>query len=286
MFRRPSRRTFLLGCGSTVAAAAGTFLYTWRWEPHWLEMVSHLLPVPRLPASLAGKTLMQISDVHAGTVVDAGYIVEAFRRAAALAPDIVVFTGDFVTYDPSVFAAIPAIYREFPRGRLATLAILGNHDYGPRWSHPEIADRLVQTVSELGITVLRNQSEVVEGLQIVGLDDWWARRFDPAAAFAASSPALPTIVLSHNPDTVDLPVWADFDGWILSGHTHGGQCKPPFLPPPMLPVRNTRYTSGEFDLAGRRRLYINRGVGHWYRVRFNARPEITLHELRPEQDFA
>ena len=249
-------------------------------------MVSHLLPVPRLPASLAGKTLMQISDVHAGTVVDAGYIVEAFRRAAALAPDIVVFTGDFVTYDPSVFAAIPAIYREFPRGRLATLAILGNHDYGPRWSHPEIADRLVQTVSELGITVLRNQSEVVEGLQIVGLDDWWARRFDPAAAFAASSPALPTIVLSHNPDTVDLPVWADFDGWILSGHTHGGQCKPPFLPPPMLPVRNTRYTSGEFDLAGRRRLYINRGVGHWYRVRFNARPEITLHELRPEQDFA
>ena len=171
------------------------------------------------------------------------------------------------------------IYTNVPQRWYATL---GNHDYGPGWAHPEIADRLVRTVSDLGITVLRNQSAVVEGLQIVGLDDFWAHRFNPAAAFAASSPALPTIVLSHNPDTVDLPVWAGFDGWILAGHTHGGQCKPPFLPPPMLPVQNTLYTSGEFELSGRRRLYINRGVGHWYRVRFNARPEITLHELQPE----
>jgi predicted MPP superfamily phosphohydrolase len=59
----------------------------------------------------------------------------------------------------------------------------------------------------------------------------------------------------------------------------GGQCKPPFLPPPLLPVRNKRYTSGEFALAGDRRLYISRGVGHLLRVRFNVRPEVTLFEL-------
>jgi hypothetical protein len=68
---------------------------------------------------------------------------------------------------------------------------------------------------------------------------------------------------------------------VLSGHTHGGQCKPPFLPPPLLPVENRRYTCGEFDLAGDRMLYISRGVGHLLQVRVNVRPEITLFELQP-----
>jgi uncharacterized protein len=80
---------------------------------------------------------------------------------------------------------------------------------------------------------------------------------------------------------VDLPGWSGYEGWILSGHTHGGQCKPPFLPPPLLPVRNRRYTAGEFELAGGRRLYISRGVGHLLQVRFNVRPEVTIFEMRP-----
>jgi hypothetical protein len=46
-------------------------------------------------------------------------------------------------------------------------------------------------------------------------------------------------------------------------------------------VRNRRYTAGEFDLSGNRRLYINRGVGHLLEARFNVRPEVTVFELRP-----
>jgi predicted MPP superfamily phosphohydrolase len=86
-------------------------------------------------------------------------------------------------------------------------------------------------------------------------------------------------VLSHNPDTVDEPGWGRYAGWILAGHTHGGQCKPPFLPPPLLPVRNRRYTAGEFTLSGGRRMYISRGIGHLQRVRFNVRPEVTVFHL-------
>ena len=71
-----------------------------------------------------------------------------------------------------------------------------------------------------------------------------------------------------------------YEGWILSGHTHGGQCKPPFLPPPLIPVRNRRYTSGEIDATGGRRLYISRGVGHTMMVRFNVRPEVTVFTLQ------
>ena len=42
-----------------------------------------------------------------------------------------------------------------------------------------------------------------------------------------------------------------------------------------------RYTAGEFDLFDGRRLYINRGLGYLKRIRFNARPEITVFTLRP-----
>jgi len=47
-----------------------------------------------------------------------------------------------------------------------------------------------------------------------------------------------------------------------------------------LPVKNKRYTAGEFGLFGNRRMYISRGVGHLLRVRFNVRPEIPVFQLR------
>ena len=87
------------------------------------------------------------------------------------------------------------------------------------------------------------------------------------ATLAALDPRRPAIVLSHNPDSLDLPIWGALTGWVLAGHTHGGQCRPPFLPPPILPVRNRRYTAGPFDVAPGRTLYVNRGLGHMIPVR-------------------
>ena len=275
------RRSFLGAAvaGSAAACAAGLGLYTWRIEPHWLELVFRRLPIRNLPRSLEGRSLVQISDVHVGARVDDEYVVETFRRVAALQPDIVVMTGDFVSHHDGVFDQVAAVYRHFPKGRLATIAVLGNHDYGPGWSHPELARVPIETVAPFGITILRNDIREVEGLQIVGLDDLWASQFRPELALGRLDPRRAALVLSHNPDTVDLPGWNGYEGWVLSGHTHGGQCKPPFLPAPLLPVRNRRYTAAEFAVSGTRRLYISRGVGHLLKVRFNVRPEVTVFAL-------
>ena len=65
------RRRFLRkGLGSTVALAAGTGLYTWRIEPHWVEFVERALPIANLPAALVGRTLVQLSELHVGPRVD------------------------------------------------------------------------------------------------------------------------------------------------------------------------------------------------------------------------
>ena len=275
------RRTFLKrGAAIVGACSAGVGLYTWQVEPHWVEFVERSLPVARLPEALEGRRLVQLSDVHVGPQVRDDYVLGVFERVRELAPDIVAYTGDFTSYHTDIVAHARRIYAHAPRGRLATVGILGNHDYGPGWRHPELAARLLPPLEESGIRVLRNELVDVAGLDIVGLDDWWAKQFRPMDVLAYRDSSRPAIVLSHNPDTVDQPGWANYEGWILSGHTHGGQCKAPFLPPPLLPVQNRRYTCGVFDVGGGRRLYISRGIGHTLQVRFNVRPEVAMFTLR------
>jgi predicted MPP superfamily phosphohydrolase len=271
-----SRRRFLQ---LTSLGTLGTGLYSWRVEPHHVEFVRRPLPIRLLPSRLHGRTLVHVSDIHVGPRVDDDYLIETFQRVSALKPDVVVVTGDFVSYHDDIYDHAARVYHHFPKARLGTLAILGNHDYGPAWAHPEIALRIVEVVESAGITVLRNRIADVEGLQIAGLDDLWAHAFQPTPVLKAIDSRKASLVLSHNPDTVDLPGWESYEGWILSGHTHGGQCKPPFLPPPILPVQNKRYTAGEFELSGNRRMYISRGIGHLIQFRFNVRPEVTVFEL-------
>jgi uncharacterized protein len=257
-------------------------LYAWGWEPHWLEQVEHQLPIARLPEGLAGAWLVQLSDLHIGRRVSESYLIHTFERVKALAPEIVVYTGDFTCYSEDIFARAQRLFPRLPLGSRGTVGILGNHDYGPGWARPAVADRIAALAEDAGVRVLRNEVADVDGLRVVGLDDLWARRFDPGRGWMRLDPHEPSIVLSHNPDTADEPYWGAYGGWILAGHTHGGQCKPPFLPPPVLPVRNRRYTSGEFTLTNGRRMYISRGVGHLLRARFNVRPEVTVHHLRLE----
>ncbi len=274
-----TRRQFLRVSAAALGGGAGLGLYAWRIEPHWIEVVKRPLRLPGLPAALEGRTLVQLSDLHIGPRVDDAYLIRVLQRVTGLRPDLLVFTGDFISYHPAVYAQVERVLAHFPRGGLATLGILGNHDYGPGWSHLEIAEWIVRMAASAGIEILRNQARVIGGLQVAGLDDYWGPRFSPQPALSQLDPTRPAIVLSHNPDSVDEPVWGAFRGWILAGHTHGGQCKPPFLPPPLLPVQNKRYTAGEFELAPGRWLYINRGVGHLLAVRFNVRPEITVFTL-------
>ena len=274
-----SRRRFLRLCAGAAGASALTGLYAWQVEPHWLEIVRRPLPIENLPDALMGRTLLQISDLHTGGRVSDSYLIDSLDRASALAPDIVAFTGDLISHHGDTWNHLKRTGPHLPRGRIATVGSLGNHDYGLGWSHPEDADRVTEALSGHGMRVLRNEVAEIEGMQFIGLDDLWARRFEPESVLPKLDPTRAMLAMSHNPDTVDLPGWDNFRGWILSGHTHGGQCRPPFLPPPILPVVNKRYTSGEFELSNHRRMYISRGVGHLWQVRFNVRPEITLFTL-------
>jgi uncharacterized protein len=277
ILRNMKRRKFIKTALATGTVAA---LYAWQIEPFWLEFVRLKMPIKNLPKALIGKTLMQISDMHIGDKFDYHFIIDSFKKAQAFNPDFVVYTGDFVSYkSEKQFAQLTEVFQNVVLGTLGTVGILGNHDYGKNWKESKVADAIAGLLKTHNVPILRNEQKLFNGLNIIGLDDYWGTNFQPQNVMANLNHDLANLVLCHNPDVVDEPVWNDYKGWILSGHTHGGQCKPPFLDAPMLPVKNKRYNAGKIDIEGGRTLYINRALGHLWQVRFNVRPEITVFEL-------
>ncbi|MCH5596629.1 metallophosphoesterase [Niabella ginsengisoli] len=275
-----NRRRFAKTLGMLAGASALTGFYAWKIEPHWLEFVRQKIHISNLPPHLKGTIVMQISDIHVGKV-DKEYLIKSFKEASLYKPDIVVYTGDFISFDTAGnYTELKEVLKYAVKGVQGTVGILGNHDYGKNWSQPDVADAVTAIAKDAGITVLRNNNVLVSNLNIIGIDDLWGTNFNPEMAMSKYNPGIANLVLSHNPDTCDLDIWNNYEGWILAGHTHGGQCKPPFLPPPILPVQNKKYSAGEINLGNNRTVYINRALGHYLPVRFNVRPEITLFELQ------
>lgn len=275
-----NRRTFIKGIAVLGGAGLLTGVYSWQIQPFWLEFVKVKMSIKNLPDHLIGKTIMQISDMHIGNRFDRQFIIDSFLEAKNYKPDFVVYTGDFISYESDEqFDQLKEVFNNAVYGKIGTVGILGNHDYGRNWSQNHVAEIVVKTLTEKGIPILRNEQLNINGLNFIGLDDYWATNFHPTIVMNELSAEQANIVLCHNPDVADEPVWNNYKGWILSGHTHGGQVKPPFLDPPVLPVKNKNYSAGKYDLADGRTLYINRALGNLWQVRFNVRPEITIFEL-------
>lgn len=274
------RRFFRSAARWTVGAAGVAGYYAWRVEPHWVDVVERDMPLANLPASLEGKRLVQLTDVHVSRVVEYDYLERAVDQTVELQPDVVVVTGDLMTaIGGELIEPVVQLLERLEPDKRAIFVTPGNHDYGLHVSQSYLVDTLFAELAKVGIQGLRNQQVDYEGLQIVGCDEWMAGRFNPYQAFAEFDSSRPGIALTHNPDTVDMPGWDGFSGWVLAGHTHGGQCRIPYFGAPILPIQNRQYEAGEIEIDSARRLYVNRGIGYTQRVRFMCSPEITQFRL-------
>ncbi len=275
-----TRKHFLKKLLQLSAAGALPFLYSWQIEPFWVEFVERKLPIKNLPAALEGKILMQISDLHVGNRFDWNFLIESFQKAQKFNPDFVVYTGDYVNHGTSEDQKhLLNVMEKAVYGKLGTFGILGNHDYGEFYKNLGCSEEICRILQNSGVTMLMNEQTESHGLNIIGFDDLWSPNYDPMKVMKDYDPGKANLVLCHNPDVCDKKVWNGYQGWILSGHTHGGQCRIPGVITPVLPVENKKYISGEIDLADGRMLYINRALGHSFQVRFMVRPEITVFTL-------
>ena len=280
-----TRRKFL--ARSSLLTMGGLGVYAFGVEPRWISVERHDLPIADLPANLEGATAVQISDTHVGSNVDDSYLLEQFDFVQSLNPEFVFFTGDYLDNGTKwhLEKGIELLDR-FPRGSIGNACVLGNHDFGKANEDVAVNDsnteELARQFNAAGLNLLREEVVDLGGLKIAGLRDFWLGGFNHAAAASVIKEvsSQPSIVLNHNPDAVDQPIWDGFESWVLCGHTHGGQCYFPFFGAPICPVENRDYLAGFYDVDGGHKMYINRGIGHTMRVRFMARPEITVFTLK------
>jgi hypothetical protein len=260
------------------------------------------MPIAGLPDHLTGCRLVQLSDLHYdGLRLSDRMLLQAIARSNALAPDLVVLTGDLVTDDPTPIHQLTAYLAQL-KSRLGTYAVLGNHDI----YYPHSRDEVIDALTRAGIHVLWNQVAYPfgQGLALVGLADYWSREFEPGPVMAQVDESVPRLVLSHNPDTAAyLAAWrVDLQ---LSGHTHGGQIVLPGLGPfpswylkvrrfvprsirPWMPymkedcykvLKHWEWAQG-LHQVGANWLYVNRGLGTFPPGRLLCPPELTVITLQ------
>jgi predicted MPP superfamily phosphohydrolase len=275
-----TRRRFIQKLtAATFALGSGTATYSAGWERRRPVLVENTLPCPHLRESQHGLKVLHLSDLHADDWTPTIAIERAVRLANETQPDLIVFTGDYITSKPDLL--LPAA-RALSRlhAPLGLFACLGNHDvwHGSR--------RIATDLQQLGIRTLINESVRLQApggpLWITGLDSAWAGRPDLRAALGQWKCNEPNLILLHEPDAaITLASQANLAAVQLAGHTHGGQVRAPFYGAIETPHLGHRYVLG-YHRVGDMHLYVNPGLGTMgLPFRFLCRPEVTLHTLVP-----
>ncbi len=215
------------------------------------------IALPGLPAAVDGYTIVQLTDVHIGVMLGRDFAAKVVERVNALAPDLIVITGDFVDGRLSELAPHVEPFRGLA-ARDGVYAVTGNHEY--YWD----ADAWLAHLGSLGLRILRNQHVTIRGgFELAGVDDSTSERLahghgeDVATALAGRDPALPVVLLAHHPSTLPRARAAGVD-LQLSGHTHGGQ----LLPFGYLSRLFEPHVSG-LARFGATQLYVSEGTGFW-----------------------
>ena len=262
---------------TAIAIAVGVFSTRSGLRPPELRRVE--IDLARWPARLDGFRIVQLSDIHIGPILDGEFARSLVERVSALAPDLVVVTGDLVDGAVKHLRHEVAPFGDL-HGRLGVYFVTGNHD------HYSGVHSWCDAVTQLGIRVLRNERVEIRDrdsvFDLVGVDDHHGSHFgdggeDLAAAFDGRDPGRPAILLAHDPSTFkrasELPV--DLQ---ISGHTHGGQIWPfGYLVRLAVPFVAGRYRRGDSEL------YVSSGTGFWGPpMRLFAPAELTEITLRSE----
>jgi predicted MPP superfamily phosphohydrolase len=267
-----------------VVAVGGLALYAGEIERHWLDVHRVEIRLANLPEAFRGFRIVHMADFHYGEYSEPTYLRSVVRAVNALRPDMIALTGDFISAGPMArrISIDFAYHCADLLGKLECrrkFAAMGNHDV--LVSRVDVTDAL----ESRGIPVLHNASVPIEKdgarLWLAGVAD---PLIDPDADLSAAMPRgrdagkEPLLLMAHEPDYADQVVGSGVD-LMLSGHTHGGQVRIPFLPLFDLPPLGKKYVEGHFSLRGLQ-LYVTRGIGTvGVPFRFRCPPEITLITL-------
>jgi uncharacterized protein len=269
--RKFLKRAALAAVGLTTVGGAYPFL-----EAKWCRVLRRTIAVPNLPRPFRGTTVALLADVHHGPFVPLDYIRHVVQMTNALKPDIVCLAGDYMhrsaDYIEPGIAALGKL-----EARMGRFAVRGNHDnrqFTPI-TRAALAEAKLPDLNNTGVWLERGGAR----LRVCGVGDLWTDVQDLEAALGDTTPDDVVILLSHNPDFVEM-IRDPRVGLVLSGHTHGGQVVVPGFGAPIVPSRyGQKYLHGLVQ-GPCAQVFVTRGVGTVAPpVRLLCRPEVVLITL-------
>jgi predicted MPP superfamily phosphohydrolase len=255
-----------------VVLTVACLLYAYFIEPYRLQVNTVRLETAKLESTTF--RIVQISDLHCDRKIRNER--KLVRIVNSLDPDIIVFTGDAL----NTAGALPQLKSTLKNlnASLAKLAVRGNCDLN-YFSHLDL-------FSDTGFQLLENKTVALEKngqtLHVTGLLCLYTDPFKDLLKNVP--PGQFSVLLCHYSDLAESLAGLNVDLY-LAGHTHGGQVAVPFYGALITLAKfGKKYESGLYTV-GDTTLYVNRGIGmeggRAPRVRFLARPEIAVFDIRP-----
>lgn len=219
-----------------------------------IKVTEYSVSLPNLPDSWRGRRAVFYADVHLGQIYGSGFSSRLAQKVRELNPDIIFDGGDLfdgvAVEETKVTSPLASL-----RPPLGYYFVTGNHEeYGD-------SAAFAAAIREAGITILDNEKQVVDGVQVIGVD---YARTDSAADLREALSNLdidlnsPSILIKHVPSHLDEPAAAGVD-LQLSGHTHRAQVFPFAF------ITSLVYQGYDYGLKffGGMKVLTTSGVGTW-----------------------
>jgi predicted MPP superfamily phosphohydrolase len=231
-----------------VVLLGGALLFTWARfvEPQMITVREN-----RANAGFKARIAL-IADLHMGLCKGAWFLERLVDKLNALDVDVVLIAGD-LTHEPE--SPLKALFGQLGNLRHKAYAVRGNHD--SEMPGPPIERELREALSAYGVKLIENETVKLGSFVLVGLGDRWAGN-DRVETLKGLTESDNVVVLTHNPDTATRlpPKIADI---TLTGHTHGGQIRIPWLYRKVIPTIGP-FDRGWYDLPNTR-VFVTSGVG-------------------------
>ena len=276
----PGRRNFMKNITLVGIAGSSTTMSALGFQHAMNPTIKEvMIPLGKLPSAFDGITIAQISDLHAGIVIQKEYIQNIVNQINERGVDIIAFTGDMIDGEPDHLRKHLAPLKNL-HSTYGMFYVTGNHEY--YWG---IERWLKYIKEELEMEILDNRHQTItkdeKSLIIGGVHDYKMGKkkpghgSDPMKARGGANEDDCKILLAHQPKSYLEAYRAGFD-YMMCGHTHGGQ----FFPITWLIGFFQPYVRGLHDYKGMK-IYVSTGCGHYGPInRLANRSEITIHTLK------
>lgn len=245
-------------------------------EPHIVQVKHHQYRLHPDREFTKPIKLAVVADMHVGLF--SGHerqLKTIVKKLNQQQPDLVVVAGDW-TYEPeNRLVQELAILREI---HAPVYSVPGNHD--EQYPGPPIQALLKQALEHNDVMDIEGKIVEFDEFRLIGVGDLWAGK-----ANMRYMPELPQdkpwLILSHNPDTVDMVPELPTRPLMVSGHTHGGQIELPWI---------TNYIMKRVSILGHKKgfythehadVFVTVGTGMvGVPFRFRVPPTIDIIELK------